>query len=197
MYRAMLDAGHAPSHVVKVHRILSRALKIAHRWRMIGENVATLVEPPSIEEAETNPFTQEEAKAFLKAAAKRPTFMRWIVGVGMGFRQGETLGLRWPYVDLQAELFHPRWQLQRLTWRHGCGNAHACGTRLQPLRTLPAGLRHTHRGYKRGCPKPCTATCVKHASICPDRKGGVWPSPAPKRGRARTPCRSRRRSSPT
>ncbi|MFJ9677824.1 hypothetical protein ACIRP2_07195 [Streptomyces sp. NPDC101194] len=31
--------------------------------------------------------------------------MRWIVGVGMGFRQGETLGLRWPYVDLDAELF--------------------------------------------------------------------------------------------
>lgn len=57
MYRAMLDAGRAPSHVVKVHRILSRALKIAHRRRMIGENVATLVDPPSIDETETNPFT--------------------------------------------------------------------------------------------------------------------------------------------
>lgn len=34
MYRVMLDEGHAPSHVVKVHRILSRALKIAHRRRI-------------------------------------------------------------------------------------------------------------------------------------------------------------------
>lgn len=88
MYRAMLDAGHAPSHVVKVHRILSRALKIAHRRRIIAENVATLVDPPSVDETEANPFTKEEAKAFLEAAAKRPTSMRWIVGVGMGFRQG-------------------------------------------------------------------------------------------------------------
>jgi hypothetical protein len=63
---------------------------------------------PKSDEAEANPFTKEEAKAFLEAAAKRPTFMRWIVGVGMGFRQGETLGLRLAYVDLAAELFHPR-----------------------------------------------------------------------------------------
>lgn len=142
MYRAMLDAGHAPSHVLKVHRILSRALKIAHRRRIIGENVATLVDPPSVDETEANPFTQEQAKAFLVAAAKRPTFMRWIVGVGMGFRQGETLGLRWSYVDLDNELFHPRWQLQRLTWRHGCTDPHACGGTPPPVRPVPARLRH-------------------------------------------------------
>lgn len=186
MYRAMLDAGRAPSHVVKVHRILSRALKIAHRRRMIGENVATLVDPPSIDETETNPFTQEEAKAFLEAAAKRPTFMRWIVGVGMGFRQGETLGLRWPYVDLQAELFHPRWQLQRLTWRHGCADAHACGARLHRFEPCPPDCG-THKGYKRGCPKPCTTTCVKHASICPHRKGGGLAFTRPKTKKSTNP----------
>lgn len=45
----MLDEGHAPSHVLKVHRILSRALKVAHRRRMIVENVATLVDPPTVD----------------------------------------------------------------------------------------------------------------------------------------------------
>ncbi|MFI6466896.1 tyrosine-type recombinase/integrase [Streptomyces sp. NPDC050538] len=186
MYRAMLDAGHAPSHIVKVHRILSRALKIAHRRRMVGENVATLVDPPSIDETETNPFTQEEAKAFLEAAAKRPTFMRWIVGVGMGLRQGETLGLRWPYVDLQAELFHPKWQLQRLTWRHGCADAHACGERLHRFEPCLPNCA-THKNYKRGCPKPCTATCVKHASICPDRKDGGLVFTRPKTKKSTNP----------
>lgn len=107
LYAAMLEEGHAPSHVLKVHRILSRALKIAHRRRIIVENVTTLVDPPSVDETEANPFTTEEAKGFLEAAAKRPNFMRWAVGVGMGFRQGETLGLRWRYVDLENELFHP------------------------------------------------------------------------------------------
>ncbi|GAA3147618.1 hypothetical protein GCM10010521_38630 [Streptomyces rameus] len=137
MYRAMLDAGHAPSHVVKVHRILSRVLKIAHRRHIVGENVAALVDPPRLDETEANPFTKEEAKAFLEAASKRPTFMRWIVGVGMGFRQGETLGLRWSYVDLEAELFRPERQLQRLTWRHGCDNPHACGGRLHRFEPCP------------------------------------------------------------
>lgn len=157
MYRKMLDNGHAPSHVVKVHRILSRALKIAHRRRIIGENVATLVDPPSVDETEANPFTTEQAKAFLQAAAKRPTFMRWCVGVGMGFRQGETLGLRWTYVDFEAELFHPKWQLQRLTWRHGCAEAHACGERLHRFEPCPRSAGRT-RTTSVAAPSPVRRT---------------------------------------
>ncbi|WP_405567884.1 tyrosine-type recombinase/integrase [Streptomyces phaeochromogenes] len=186
MYRAMLDAGHAPSHVVKVHRILSRALKIAHRRRIIGENVATLVDPPSVDETEANPFTTEQAKAFLEAAAKRPNFMRCCVGVGMGFRQGEALGLRWSYVDFEAELFHPQWQLQRLTWRHGCKDAHACGKRLHRFEPCPPDCR-THKNYKRGCPKPCPKDCTSHASACPERKGGGLVFTRPKTKKSTNP----------
>ncbi|MFF7440860.1 tyrosine-type recombinase/integrase [Streptomyces sp. NPDC008122] len=186
MYAAMLREGHAPSHVLKTHRILSRALKIAHRRRMIVENVATLVDPPTVDETETNPFTQEEAHAFLEAAAKRPTFVRWLVGVGMGFRQGETLGMRWKYVDLDAGLFHPRWQLQRLTWRHGCTDPHACGGRLHRFEPCPPACT-THKGYKRGCPKPCEKTCTKHASTCPLRKGGGLVFTRPKTKKSQEP----------
>ncbi|MDQ0933367.1 integrase [Streptomyces turgidiscabies] len=186
MYRVMLDNGHAPSHVVKVHRILSRALKIAHRRRIIGENVATLVDPPTVDETEANPFTTEQAKAFLKAAAKRPTFMRWCVGVGMGFRQGETLGLRWAYVDFDAELFNPQWQLQRLTWRHGCTDARACGERLHRFEPCPPDCR-THRNYTRGCPKPCPKDCRRHATACPERKGGGLVFTRPKTKKSTNP----------
>ncbi|ARZ68750.1 integrase [Streptomyces albireticuli] len=186
MYAGMLVEGHAPSHVLKVHRILSRALKIAHRRRIIGENVATLVDPPSADETEARPFTQEEAKAFLEAAAKRPTFMRWVVGVGLGFRQGETLGLRWTYVDLVAELFHPRWQLQRLKWRHGCTDPHACGARLHRFDPCPPGCV-THKTYTRGCPEPCTKGCKRHASACPERKGGGLTFTRPKTKKSQEP----------
>ncbi|MFI0000742.1 tyrosine-type recombinase/integrase [Streptomyces globisporus] len=183
-YADMLHAGRAPSHVLKVHRILSRALKIAHRRRMIVENVATLVDPPTVDETEANPFTVEEAKAFLLAAAKRPTFMRWLVGVGMGFRQGEALGLRWPYVDLEAELFHPQWQLQRLTWRHGCAHPHLCGARLHRFDPCPPHCTK-HKSYKRGCPKPCPPGCTRHASSCPVRKGGGLTYTRPKTKKSR------------
>lgn len=196
MYAAMLDEGHAASHVLKVHRILSRALKIAHRRRIINENVATLVDPPSVDETEANPFSRSESKAFLAAAAQRPTFMRWAIGVGMGFRQGEALGLRWTYVDLEHGLFHPAWQLQRLTWKHGCRDARACGARLHRFEPCPPDCS-AHRNYVRGCPAPCPQTCRRHASACPERKGGGWPSPGPRRRRARIPCRFRRLSCPT
>lgn len=188
MYRVMLDEGHAPSHVLKVHRILSRALKIAHRRRLIVENVATLVDPPTVDETEANPFTTEQAKAFLEAAAKRPTFMRWCVGVGMGFRQGETLGLRWPYVDFDNELFRPEWQLQRLTWRHGCKDPHGCGAKFHRFEPCPPGCA-IHKGYKRGCPKPCLKDCVSHARACPDRKNGglVFTRPKTKKSRNAVP----------
>ncbi|MEV5441423.1 tyrosine-type recombinase/integrase [Streptomyces sp. NPDC052644] len=186
LYADMLAEGHAPSHVLKVHRILSRALKIAHRRRIIVENVATLVDPPAVDETEANPFTMEEAKAFLLAAGKRPTFMRWLVGVGMGFRQGETLGLRWKYVDLDNELFHPRWQLQRLTWRHGCADPHACGARLHRFEPCPPQCA-AHRGYKRGCPEPCPAGCTRHASACPERRGGGLVFTRPKTKKSRNP----------
>ncbi|WP_424861657.1 tyrosine-type recombinase/integrase [Streptomyces sp. MMS24-I29] len=184
MYADMLREGHAPSHVLKVHRILSRALKIAHRRRLITENVATLVDPPTVDETEANPFTKEEAKAFLEAAAKRPTFMRWIVGVGMGFRQGETLGLRWPYVDLEAELFRPEWQLQRLTWRHGCDDPHACGAHRHRFEPCPPDCS-AHKGYKRGCPTPCAKGCTRHASICPQRRDGGLAFTRPKTKKSR------------
>ncbi|WP_019888313.1 tyrosine-type recombinase/integrase [Streptomyces purpureus] len=186
MYAAMLAEGHAASHVLKVHRILSRALKIAHRRRIIVENPATLVDPPTVDETEANPFTKEEARAFLEAAAKRPTFMRWVIGVGSGLRQGETLGLRWPYVDLEAELFHPKWQLQRLTWKHGCADPHACGERLHRFDPCPAHCT-THKGYKRGCPKPCPKACTRHASACPARKGGGLVYTRPKTKKSQNP----------
>ncbi|THA55742.1 tyrosine-type recombinase/integrase [Streptomyces sp. A1136] len=186
MYAVMLEEGHAASHVLKVHRILSRALKIAHRRRIINENVATLVDPPSVDETEANPFSRDESKAFLAAAAKRPTFMRWAIGVGMGFRQGEALGLRWQYVDLEHGVFHPAWQLQRLTWKHGCKDAHACGARLHRFEPCPADCS-VHKGYKRGCPPPCPKTCRRHASTCPERKGGGLAFTRPKTKKSQNP----------
>jgi len=138
------------------------------------------------EETETNPFTIEEAKAFLRAAAKPPTFMRWVIGVGQGFRPGETLGFRWPYVDLDNGLFHPKWQLQGLTWRHGCQDAHACGERLHRFEPCPPDCT-MHKNYKRGCPKPCPPDCVKHASICPERKSGDLVFTRPKTKKSTSP----------
>jgi integrase len=77
---------------------------------------------------------------------------RWSVALALGLRQGEALGLRWQYVDLDAGTLAVRWQLQRLAWRHGCADPHGCG-------------RDHHS-------EECSAGCIRHARACPQRTGG-------------------------
>ncbi len=50
-YGSMLKEGLSPSTVLKMHRILSRALKVAVRRDVIARNVATLVDPPTAADA--------------------------------------------------------------------------------------------------------------------------------------------------
>jgi integrase len=52
---------------------------------------------------------------------------RWSIGLALGTRQGEALGLHWTYVDLDKDLVKIWWKPQRTTWRHGCADPHACG----------------------------------------------------------------------
>lgn len=181
LYARMYAAGKAPSHVLKVHRIISRTLKIAQRREMIARNVATLVDSPSVAEVEIEPLSEHETHAVLAAAQQRPNAARWSVGLALGLRQGEALGLRWKYVDLQAKEVRVWWQLQRTTWRHGCDDPHACGERLHKKPCEKDCKRHRHsakcvpdcsKPSHRGCPKPCAPDCTEHARVCPKRVGG-------------------------
>jgi integrase len=113
LYASMAAAGKAPSHIVKVHRIISRALEIAVRRGKVGRNVAKLVDTPPISATEVRPFTRDEAKRILTAAEDMHNGARWSVGLALGLRQGEALGLRWTYVDLEQGMVRVWWQLQR------------------------------------------------------------------------------------
>jgi len=83
---------------------------------------------------------QAEVRAFLRAATQRPTALRRAIGVGLGIRQGEALGLRRSYADLEAGHLKTWWQLQRLTWRRGCEGPHKCGERLHRFEPIPPPL---------------------------------------------------------
>ncbi|GAA4875686.1 tyrosine-type recombinase/integrase [Actinomycetospora straminea] len=152
LYQAMLEAGRAPTMVLKTHRIISRALKIAHRRGHVSRNVAQLVDPPSAPALEQQQLSLAEAKRVLGVVEPRRNGTRWSVALSCGLRQGEALGLRWEYVDLETGDLKVWWQLQRNQWRHGCDDPHACGSRL-------------HRST-------CAPACRRHASRCPQRYGG-------------------------
>ncbi len=146
VYLGMQRAGLADSTVRQVHRILSRAFKIAWKRGLMTMNPADLLEdPPTAKAVEMQSLTEEAAVAILGAAAGRRNAARWSVGLAEGLRQGEALGLRWAYLDLDAAEMRVWWQLHRRPWEHGCHDGTpACGRRRggncpQRRRTLRSG----------------------------------------------------------
>ncbi|MEP7054256.1 MAG: site-specific integrase, partial [Actinomycetota bacterium] len=112
-YRASLDEGLAPATVLQMHRILSRALKVAMRRGRAPRNVATLVDAPTVHRTEVVPLTATEAKRVLTAASSERNAARWSVALALGLRQGEALGLTWEDLDLAAGTVTIRRALQR------------------------------------------------------------------------------------
>jgi integrase len=180
-YATMLRRGLSPSTVLKVHRILSRALRVAVRRGRIARNVAALVEAPSPAAHEIEPLTREEARRMLGVAATRRNGARWSVALALGIRQGEALGLRWSYVDLETGVLRAWYQIQRVEWQHGCDDPHACGERWHRRPCKPKCKRHRHLPTcTPGCTRsghvcyrrPCPPYCTGHADKCPSRVGG-------------------------
>jgi integrase len=127
LYSKMLESGLAASTILKAHRILSRALKIAVRRRKLGHNVAEFVDPPSVPNSEQNTLTLDEVRSILKMAMSQPNGVRWAIGLTCGLRQGEALGLRWEYVNLDTGDMRIWWQIQRILLSHPPGSTEVRG----------------------------------------------------------------------
>jgi integrase len=112
-YRRSREAGLAPASVLQMHRILSRALKVALQRGRVARNVASLVDAPSVTRPEIVPLTPEEARQILIAADGTRLAARWSVALALGLRQGEALGLPWSAVDLDRGVLTVRQALQR------------------------------------------------------------------------------------
>lgn len=194
-YATLKDQGLAPASILQIHRILSRALKVAEKRKKIYRNPCQLVTPPRPDHAEPIPPERDEAELILSATADRRNGARWALALSTGPRQGEALALMWPLLNLE-DLDRPTvriaWELTRLPWQHGCEDPHTCGKKRHrfPCPADPAdctkarrkaGRRHTCRTacpakcreHGTGkCPRFCAPDCAKHASSCPQRHGG-------------------------
>jgi integrase len=164
LYIEIAEAGLASKSVLMVHQQISRCLKMAVRRKIIGVNVATLIDAPKHRDAEIEAFAQEEAKAILQQSAGMRNGARWSVAFALGYRQSEALGMRWKYLDLEKRRIQV-WQLKRRRFSHGCSDPREC-----------VKNRHT---------KDCEDGRVKHARYCPERQGGEWEFRPPKGGKTR------------
>ncbi|TYP86958.1 tyrosine-type recombinase/integrase [Blastococcus xanthinilyticus] len=101
LYAALADKGLSPASILRGHRVLSRALKVASQRGKVGRNVATLVDPPTVKRPQTAlPLSADEARRVMAAAGAHRNAARWTVALAVGLRQSEALGLCWADVNL-------------------------------------------------------------------------------------------------
>jgi len=113
LLNARVDAGLKPKSVRYIRGTLRTALNQAVRWGLISRNAAALVDSPRVEHYEIQPFTPDEARAFLAAMKGDRLEALYSVALTMGLRQGEALGLRWQEVNLDLGYLRVSKQLQR------------------------------------------------------------------------------------
>lgn len=129
------------------HRILGTALEVARKRRMILHNPVTENEDaPRRAVSDREGLTATEAKAVLAATGDDRNASRWWAALLTGARQGELIGLRWDYVDLDRGVIDLAWSLQRVPYSHGCEKS--CGKRAascpQRVCVIPAGMPSEH-----------------------------------------------------
>lgn len=108
-----LEEGLSPRSVQILHATLRAALNRAVRWGDARRNVARLVQPPRSSPKPVDPFTPEEARAFLEAVKGHRMEALFVLALATGLRQGEILGLRWQDVDLDEGTLSVRYALAR------------------------------------------------------------------------------------
>ncbi|GAA1984374.1 tyrosine-type recombinase/integrase [Amycolatopsis minnesotensis] len=169
LYAKMLDAGAKPGTAHQVHRTARTAFGVAAKREVMRRNAVELATAPRIEEEEVEPYDEEEIAQLLATALARRNGVRFVLGLVLGTRQGETIGLKWERLNRKTKRLRVRKQLQRQTWKHGCDNPHKCGAKYHKTNRCKEDCKRHHR---KPCPSPCPADCTSHARWCPQRHGG-------------------------
>lgn len=121
MHAAILAKGLSTTTARQAHAILVKAFVDARRDGKRCLNIGDRMDPPRIAASDRRALTVKEAVAVLRCASGTPLGSRWAAAFLTGMRQGETLGLEWDRVDFAGERMIVSWQLQRITYKHGCG----------------------------------------------------------------------------
>jgi len=115
--QALLNAkraeGLAPRTLQYIHATVRAPLSVAMRWGLVARNVATLVEPVTVDRAPVVPFTPEEVQALLSASKSDRLGPFYTVAMAVGLRPSEALALTWDDIDLTGGSLRVRHALER------------------------------------------------------------------------------------
>jgi integrase len=103
----------ARSSVSRLRTVLGTALDHAARRNLVRRNVARLTNVPAGSATARRSLSSDDAKKLLATVREDRLGALVVLGVTLGLRPGELLGLSWRDVDLVAGVVHLRQQLKR------------------------------------------------------------------------------------
>ena len=126
-YRLLLTEGRVPriesekqpkglsaKTVRNINQVISSAMDMAVRHKLILSNPTEGCELPKVEHREMKTLPAEQLGAFLREAKESGVYELYYMDLATGLRRGELLGLKWEDIDLQNGIIHVRRQVARV-----------------------------------------------------------------------------------
>lgn len=126
-YRQLLTEGRVPriesekqprglsaKTVRNINQVISSAMDMAVRHKLILTNPTEGCELPKVEHREMKTLPAERLGAFLREAKESGVYELYYLDLATGLRRGELLGLKWEDIDLQNGVIHVRRQVARV-----------------------------------------------------------------------------------
>jgi len=98
--------GLSAKSVIYIHRNLREALSYAVKQQLIMRNVADMVELPKQKKFQATFLDEVEAQELLETFKGTYCYIPVLLGVGLGLRRGEALGLQWKDIDFDNRTIH-------------------------------------------------------------------------------------------
>ena len=114
--------------VRNIHQVLSSAMDMAVKHKLILTNPADGCELPKADRREMQTLHADQLGAFLREAKYSGVYELYYLDLATGLRRGELLGLKWEDIDLDRGMIHVRRQIYRINGE----------VREMPLKTMHA-----------------------------------------------------------
>lgn len=141
------EAGLSGSTVQRIRMVLVKALRHAERRDLVHRNVAALTDLRRATRRESRSLTPEQARQLLAASQTQPLGITVQLGLYLGLRPGEVLGLQWSDIDFNECTLSVQRSLKREN---------------NQLRLGPPKTNGSHRTLKMS--EPLASALLQHAA---------------------------------
>lgn len=101
LYLKMQESGKSPNTIRHVHTVIKKALGDAVKLKKLTANPLEGVKPPKARKTRAIVLNKAQAECLLKCAKETRLYSLFLMGVLLGMRRGELLGLKWADIDFE------------------------------------------------------------------------------------------------